>query len=405
MPDVEHEPAAPSNDDFNVWINDQPQGAGQFGHRGAVIKAGPQVYKTVSKSIYGDDTTGEVKKRELRFRAHSRRRDGRPGWNFDEPDPKATWSCENEEIDRLLAFLHTDVAESGRYRVVDTESPAAALLDLLARSEVDVEELAGALLAKGDVGPLVGLLTASGAGLSAAEVAVLSARRHLVAELQALIREPSTSETDVQRLINDAYWLFGGRYVAVAERRNLVPLDQHDIPLLTADGTLHVVELKGPVIPKLIQKHRNHWIVGDDVHEAVGQAMNYLRWLDEAGAMLETMYRKELGQAYDMSRAFATVVIGHPDHVSNEGVDAELVRRTLRTYNAHLSRLQVITYEDLADDAERALVFEEATTKRASTRSPAPPVVDVADSDDPFVAATPPTTSSPWGDHWEGPPF
>ncbi len=65
---------------------------------------------------------------------------------------------------------------------------------------------------------------------------------------------------------------------------------------------MHIVELKSPGIPKLIQKHRNHWIIGDAVHEAVGQAMNYLRWLDEAGATLETMYRKELGQIYDMSR-------------------------------------------------------------------------------------------------------
>ncbi len=127
------------------------------------------------------------------------------------------------------------------------------------------------------------------------------------------------------------------------------------------------------MIPKLIQKHRNHWIVGDDVHEAVGQAMNYLRWLDEAGATLETMYRKELGQEYDMSRAFATVVIGHPDHLKVEGVDSERVRRTLRNYNAHLSRLQVVTYQDLADDAERALAFEEQEAKtRTATRTPPP---------------------------------
>ncbi len=211
-------------DDFKVWINNQPQRAGQFGHQGAVIKPGPYVFKTVTRSIYGDDATGEAKKRQLRFRAHNRRRDGLPGWDFDEPDPKASWSCENEEIEKLLAFLHSEVAESGRYRLVDTESPAAVFLDLLPRTKIDVGELARALLLKGEVGPLVGLLTADGAGLSAAELSVLTARRRLLEELQVLIRKLDTTETDVQRLIGDSYWLFGGRYVAVAERRNLVPL-------------------------------------------------------------------------------------------------------------------------------------------------------------------------------------
>jgi hypothetical protein len=37
-------------------------------------------------------------------------------------------------------------------------------------------------------------------------------------------------------------------------------LDQTDIPLMGSDGTLHIVELKGPSIERLIIRHRNHWI-------------------------------------------------------------------------------------------------------------------------------------------------
>jgi len=102
---------------------------------------------------------------------------------------------------------------------------------------------------------------------------------------------PCQDRAHVQRLIGDAYWIFGGRYVGVAARRNLMSLDQHDIPLFEADGTLHIVELKGPNIPKLVSTHRNHWIVGDDVHEAVGQAMNYVRAFDELGASHSSYYR------------------------------------------------------------------------------------------------------------------
>ena len=62
--------------------------------------------------------------------------------------------------------------------------------------------------------------------------------------MQTLMRYLTVSETEIQRLIGQSYWIFGGRYVGIA-RRDLIPLDQHDIPLIGADGTLHIVELKG----------------------------------------------------------------------------------------------------------------------------------------------------------------
>jgi hypothetical protein len=345
-----------SQDAFRVWVSQQPQGEGHMGLRGAVIKQGRDVMKTVTETNYGDKATGEIKKRELRFRTHGRHKDGQPGWDFDEPDPKTTWWCENEEVERLHSFLQADVARTGRYRVVDTDSPSGIVLGLLRNGDVDSQALTEALVRHGNVGELVGLLAASDEGLSAARSAVVARRRDLVTKLQTVIQDPTKTETHVQRLIGAAYWIFGGRYVGVASRRNLIPLDQHDIPLLGADGTLHIVELKGPSIPKLVRTHRNHWIVGDDVHEAVGQAMNYVRAFDELGAGLSTHYRNELGQEYDMRRVFATVVIGHPKHV--RVVDERTIQQTIRCYNAHLSRVEVMTYKDLADTAERALAFE-----------------------------------------------
>lgn len=359
-----------SDDSFRIWVTQQPQGGRHMGLRGAVIKQGRDVMKTVTLANYGDKTTGEIKKRELRFRTHGRRKDEQPGWDFDEADPKTTWWCENEEVERLLSFLHSDVARTGRYRVVDTESPSGLVLNLLRNGDVDAQAIAGALLRHGDEGELIGLLAESDAGLSAAQSAVIARRRDLITNLHAVIQDRTKTETDVQRLIGDAYWIFGGRYVGVADRRSLMPLDQHDIPLLGADGTLHIVELKGPSIPRLVRSHRNHWIVGDDVHEAVGQAINYVRAFDELGAGHSTYYQNELGQDYDMRRIFATVVIGHPKHAaaSKQGrvVDERIIQQTIRTYNAHLSRVEVMTYKDLADTAARALAFENESMHASS---------------------------------------
>lgn len=230
---------------------------------------------------------------------------------------------------------------------------------------ISTHSLTNALLKRSDVGTIVTALADSDEGRPAAEGAVIGQRRRLISRLRTMAENPATTETDLQRVMGNAYWLFGGRYIGIANWRNISPLDQHDIPLLCADGTLHIVELKGPNVPNLVRRYRNHWIVGGAVHEAASQAMNYLRTLDENGPVLETTYRKEFGVDYDMRRAFATVVIGHPANVA--GADARTIDQTLRSYNAHLSRVEVMTYSTLLETAERALEFEDTTRSKPHT--------------------------------------
>lgn len=240
-------------------------------------------------------------------------------------------------------------------------SPLEALDRLLTRSDIDARSLAGALGRRSDVGEIVSGLAAAGEGLTAAEGAVISSRRGLIAILREMVEDPSIRERDLQKLLEDEPWIFGSSYAGVAELRNLVPLDQHDIPLIRADGALHIVELKGAFIPELVKRHGNHWMVGGKVHDAVCQAMNYLRGLDEMGASLETTHRKELGFEYDMRRIFATVVIGHPVHVKDQ--NPQTIEETIRSYNAHLSRVEVVTYASLLDAADRALTFEDTARR------------------------------------------
>jgi hypothetical protein len=146
------------------------------------------------------------------------------------------------------------------------------------------------------------------------------------------------------------------RVAIAARRRNLVPLDQHDIPLISADGSLHIVELKGPDVA-LVRRHRNHYIVTNEIHEAVSQCLNYLRGLDEMGASLRTQYRDELNIDIDFRRARGTVVIGHPDVRVGDATRSQ-IDQAIRSYNAHLARIQVVTYTDLLEGADRALRFE-----------------------------------------------
>jgi hypothetical protein len=123
------------------------------------------------------------------------------------------------------------------------------------------------------------------------------------------------------------------------------------------------VELKGANIQNLVHRYRGPGnpqavagqneevplIVGREVHEPVGQVMNYLCRLDEGRDHILTRFKIEA------RRATGTVLIGHPDFVQD--FSGEEIASTLRIYNSHLSRIEVIHYKDLIENAERALAL------------------------------------------------
>jgi hypothetical protein len=167
--------------------------------------------------------------------------------------------------------------------------------------------------------------------------------------------------------------MFGGQFVGVDRTRQFTTLDQLDIVLITTDGSLHVVELKKAYIPKLVVEHRNHHIVGPDVHEAVAQTENYLKSLDSEVYTIASKLKA------DVSRAFATVVIG--DHQHNRlNISDDDFYAALRTYNSHLSRIQVITYDQLVTNAMNAMQIMFAVNDEQPIDSPQSAPADRTDS-------------------------
>ncbi|WP_192810182.1 Shedu anti-phage system protein SduA domain-containing protein [Actinomadura rudentiformis] len=266
---------------------------------------------------------------------------------------------------RIMEDLRASLPDFRLIEIADRDAPSVLqrraerdLLEQIQSAGIDPSELARALSVRDDIGEVISALTETSSGMTAAEMAVVGTRRRLVSELQELAATPGATETQMQEKLGNHYWLFGARYSRVAPRRDLAHLDQHDIPLVCADGSLQIVELKGPDIPKLVVRHRNHWIVGQPVHEAVSQCVNYLRALDEQGPILEALYRNEFGINYDFRRVRGTVIIGHQSLVRDGEADRRQIDQAIRSYNAHLARVEVLTYADLLDNAERALNFE-----------------------------------------------
>ncbi|PVE11164.1 Shedu anti-phage system protein SduA domain-containing protein [Streptomyces scopuliridis] len=175
---------------------------------------------------------------------------------------------------------------------------------------------------------------------------------HLAA-LRVVVEDPGSSESALHACLKNQEWIFGGAYVAESAGRQYTPDTILDIPLLRGDGSLHVVELKRANIQKLIIRPSGHLMLGAPAHHAVSQAQNYLRTLDESRQTILARY------GIDTRRASATVVIGHPQYVS-ESITPHEVAETLRTYNTHMARIDVITYETLLESAERMLALSSA---------------------------------------------
>jgi hypothetical protein len=172
-------------------------------------------------------------------------------------------------------------------------------------------------------------------------------RRDALALLNSTALNPHAVEADLQRALGKNPWIFGGRFVDLATRRLFAPGTEIDLPLLRPDGVLHVVEIKR-ANTKVVTHQRGRLIPSAEVHRAVEQVMNYFVSLDERR---EEVWKK---WGIDVRRCQATVVIGHSRHTKE---DPRAVHEALRVYNSHLSRIEVITYQELIATAGQAVDF------------------------------------------------
>ena len=98
---------------------------------------------------------------------------------------------------------------------------------------------------RSDIHEVLAGLTSTPMGMLATELAVIRQRRAVLANLGQLSLAEDSNETVMHRALAGNYWIFGGQYTGVAVRRDLMNLHQHDIPLVSADRSLNIIELKG----------------------------------------------------------------------------------------------------------------------------------------------------------------
>jgi hypothetical protein len=363
-----------------------------------VVHPGPRHWKTVSLLRFRHSTTGELRRVELRAQTWEKiPSEQGDQHNFGKSDYR--WGCEGEEeVEAVRLLLNEEFTTSGRYQLVQKGSEFGRLIELLSGGEMATSDVVQLVQLVGRTPDLVKALAASKGGGLLAEAVELQRRRDQLAELKRIVEDPnSTERAHIHPQLKRMGWIFGGRYIGESTRSQLSTGDVLDIPLLRADGSLHVVELKGANIPGLVQRYRGATrpqvvagrreelplIVGTQVHEAVGQAMNYLCHLDEDRDHILARFK------IDVRRTSATVLIGHPKFVPNS-FSADEIASTLRIHNSHHARIEVMHYGDLIENAERALALIESPIDDAAP--------DVETGDDPFRVTDHPGESAPWRD-------
>ncbi|MCA2210562.1 Shedu anti-phage system protein SduA domain-containing protein [Nocardia rosealba] len=250
-------------------------------------------------------------------------------------------------------FVDAPTGHPGRYRIVRGTAETALWLERVFRDRIDVEDAADAARRIVMTPEALTLLANEDAGLHLFKAVELKRKSQSLTAIRRVIDDISATETDLQRLIQAQPWMFGGSFLAASVRRRLVPGDEMDIPLLRGDGSLHVVELKRAMSAHILKRHRGAWVPTAEVHDAAAQAINYLVGLDENRERIRTEF------GIETRRSSAVVVIGHP--AAHPDVSEETVADVLRTFNSHMCRVDVMTYKELIDSAERALGYDTRT--------------------------------------------
>ena len=272
--------------------------------------------------------------------------------SFTEDHPQASVGdliAHFESMRDNARLLEAPEDRPGRYRIVRGKAEMGLWVERKLRDRVDVEdiqEISRRLVATPEA---LLALAADEDGMLLLRAAELQQRMARLKELRRVVEDPAASEHELQQAFQAQPWIFGGQYVGTAARRSLVLGSEVDIPLLRADGSLHVVELKRAMglTPPLVVRRGPSFVPAADVHHAVMQALTYLVGLDEN----RNQIRAEFG--IEARRASATVLIGHP--ALHPEIPEDQINEALRTLNTHVGRVEVLTYKELIDNAESAL--------------------------------------------------
>jgi len=336
-----------------------------------VLKEGPRAYKVATLfEILGSDAKS-VHHHALRIEHFQRRKEG---WLSDAGRIVTLEDTESKEIEKLFKMLSTAYGgelkgKTGDYHIVsdefytNIEPLVSAISGLETTGKLSVLGEALKHLSEQDisVNDLAAVLQMSSPAM-VNQVAIASRLVEYTAayeKLRVLVEAPGTPESAFQKHLAENPWMFGSEYSELLARRHWTRDEQLDYMLRrTVDGYLEIIEIKTAFEDPLF-----HW---DSSHECyypsaklsgvLGQVMGYL---EEVERDRDKILVKD---DEDTLKIRARAIVGR------DGDDGH--QRALRNFNAHLYRIEILTYDQLLRIAERVLsIFNDAAPSDDLARS------------------------------------
>lgn len=172
-------------------------------------------------------------------------------------------------------------------------------------------------------------------------------------EFKELVANATSNETQLQHLLQDNPWLFGSEYSELLDRRSWTRDDRLDFMLRrTVDGYLEIVEIKTPFTDSLFRYDRSHdsYFPSAELSKVIGQVMRYIEEIERDRNSIIAH------DGYDPLKVRARIIIGQNGSTEEQ--------KALRNFNAHLTQIEIITFDQLINIGKRVLDVFKDTLER-----------------------------------------
>ena len=347
-------------DDVKVRIRESIRNPNVGKVEQVALKEGPRMFRLATLMEIMNPQTGALHHYSLKIDSIDRKKNG---W-FYKPEKSVSLEGNNpDEVDRLFRFLqaHTEgklADATGDLHIIRSEDydKLARLVNLIpSLASPDMIELVKLIIpriteARSYLKEFIEAFEHSDSQTVAYIAAAAQFVRYKQAykRLKVLVDSGETREQKCQELLAENPWMFGSEYSELLDRRKWTRDDSLDFMLRrTSDNYLEIVEIKTPFSdPLFIQdKSRGHYYPSAKLSPVLGQAMRYIA---EVERNRDSILVKD---GCDTLKIRARVIVGRDGPLEHQ--------EALRTCNAHLHRIEVVTFDQLARIAGRVLnVFE-----------------------------------------------
>ena len=324
----------------------------------AVLKDGPRAFKIATMLEVINPKNGEFHHYSFKIDHIDKTK---AGW-FSKPEKSVRLEGKDpDEIEKLYLFLHASHEnkledKSGELHLIS--SADYAKLDNILNSIPNIANTDKIQLVSSILSQLDSENTSIDDFVTAFDSSNGETLKHIAAasriveytralnELKALVNDPNTDEKAFQKHLEVNPWMFGSEYSELLPRKTWTRDDRLDYMLRkTVDDYLEIVEIKTAFKEPLFLHDASHdsYYPSSKLSLVIGQVTRYI---EEVERNRDSIIAKD---GTDTLKIRARAIVGRDGNAEHQAA--------LRNFNAHLHRIEILTYDQLLRIAERVLTM------------------------------------------------